>query len=198
MRAHWRFDREEPEAVTLTRMSVTEQAFLIPDEYAYAFTGRVRGASRLVVRVLNFGSRPVDYVFDLSGSERALGALACVRNLRPPGEASGLLGRPADEAVAEPTMPLVTRADTLAMFDRYQPVHLRDRQGEVAVQAWVTADGRVSLDRMRVTRTAHADLNQPAMSITSQLAFTPGPARVVTVYVYFSPTGGHVQIEDPQ
>lgn len=197
MRAVWRFDRGEPESVMLARQSVTEPVFMVPEDYRHTFTGRIRGASRLVLRVTSFSTMPTDYVFDLAGSERALGSLGCVRGLRPPDDPPGVLGRPADEAVAEPILPLNTRADTLRMFDHYTPERMRGQRGEVAVQTWVTADGRPSLERMQVTRTAHADFSTPAMFIVSQLSFPPGRARRVTVYVYFSPTGGHVQVEDP-
>ena len=99
--------------------------------------------------------------------------------------------------MSHPALPLETRADTVRLIEYATPENMRARRGEVAVLAEVGADGRVSLERMRVTRTPHADLDAPAMFIVSQMAFPPGRARRVTVYVYFSPTGGHVQVEDP-
>ena len=192
----WRFDREEPEALTLSRSGESTSLYLLPDDYEHDFTTRIRNASRFVVRVLA-ASGAVDYVFDLDGSERALGSLGCVRALRPPADPPGILGRAADELLAEQTMPLESRADTLRLFDHYTPASMRGQRGEVAVQAWVTADGRVSWEGLQVTRTAHADFSNPAMFIVSQMTFPPGRARRVTVYVYFSPTGGHIQVEDP-
>ena len=197
MRAVWRFDRGEPESITLQRQSVTEPVFMLPEDYRHTFTGRIRGASRLVVRVTNFSTTPTDHVFDLAGSERALGSLACVRGLRPPDDPPGVLGRPADEAVSHPVLPLETRADTVRLIEYSTPEHLRAQRGEVAVLAAVTADGRVSLEGTRVTRTAHADLSVPAVFIVTQMTFPPGRARPVMVYVYFSPTGGHIQVQDP-
>lgn len=197
MRAVWRFDQEQPESVELSRLtSLDEPTFLVPGEYAHAFTARIRAGSRLVVRVLNFGSQASDHVFDLTGSERALARLACMRNLRPPGEPPRVLGE--GEEVAEPTsMPLATRADTAALIAYYTPAAVRERRGEMAVQAYVNAQGRVLWNGLQVTRSADPGLDQPAMFIASSLLFPPGRARRVTVYVYFSPTGGHIQVEDP-
>lgn len=192
----WRFDREEPQSITLSRSGESTSLYLLPHDYEHDFTTRIRNASRFVVRVLA-ASGAVDYVFDLDGSDRALGSLGCVRALRPPADPPGILGHPTDELLAEQTMPLETRADTLRLFDHYTPESMRGRRGEVAVQASVTADGRVSWEGMEVTRTAHEDLSNPAMFIVSQMTFPPGRARRVTVYVYFSPTGGHVQVADP-
>jgi hypothetical protein len=197
LRAVWRFDREEPEAVTLDRLSITDATFMIPEYYRHAFTARVRGASRLVVRVTNVSSNPTDHVFDLAGSGRALDGLACVRNLRPPDDPPDVLGRPADEVVSHPALPLETRADTVRLIEYATPENLRAQRGEVAVLAAVTADGLVSLERTRVTRTAHADFSAAAVFIVSQMSFPAGRARPVMVYVYFSPTGGHIQVEDP-
>lgn len=197
MEVVWRFDREEPEAGAIPRSSTGDKLYLMPDDYEHAFTTRVRSASRFVIRVMNGTGGPTDYVFDLNGSERALGTLRCVRNLRPPADPPGLLGRAADEIAPLDDIPLETRADTLRLFDHYTPPHMRDRRGEVALQVRVLADGRIDLDGIQVTRTPSEELNWPAMFIASHLAFPPGRARRVTVYVYFSPTGGHVQIEDP-
>ncbi|HST63135.1 MAG TPA: hypothetical protein VLK84_30780 [Longimicrobium sp.] len=196
MRMVWRFDRAEPEAVTLARATGAGLAYLLPEEYLHAFSARIRASSRLVVRVLNFSTTPTDYVFDLTGSERALGTLACMRNLRPDGSPAGVLGSAA-EMMATPAPPLLTRADTVALIARFTPAEGREQRGEVAVQMRVTADGRVTWDGLQVTRTFDADFNQPASFIGSSLLFAPGRARRVTVFVYFSPAGGHIQVEDP-
>ena len=196
MAALWRFDHEEPRSITLSRSGESTSLYLLPDDYEHDFTVRVRNASRFVMRVMA-ASGAVDYVFDLEGSDRALGSLGCVRALRLPAAPPGVLGNAADDLLAEQTMPLETRADTVRMFEHYTPESMRGRRGEVAVQAFVTAEGRVSWEGLQVTRTAHEELSNPAMFIVSQMLFPPGRTRRVTVYVYFSPTGGHVQVEDP-
>jgi hypothetical protein len=193
----WRFDQDEPEGISLARLNLMEPIFLLPEDYRHTFTTRARGASRLVVRATGLSTRPVDYVFSLGGAERALNTLACVRRLRPPADPPALLGRAAEEKMALPQIPLETRADTLRLFDHYTPDEMRDRRGEVAVRVPVLADGRIDIDGMQVTRTPHDDLNWPAMFIASHLTFPPGRARPVMVYVYFSPTGGHIQVDDP-
>ena len=190
----WRFDQDRPDTAFLERSETSTRVFILPRVYNHRFTTRARTAGRLVVRTME-RSGTTDHVVQLNGSERALGALACVRNLRPPEDPPGLLGTTADQARRlPPPVELRTRADTIGLIERHytQEMARARLRGEVAVRLQVDAQGNLRPESVEVMRTASEQLNAPAMDIAARLLYESGPReRWMMVYIYFDPNGRH-------
>lgn len=201
----WRFDRDEPRTGTWQggegrRGDVTR----LPPAEHHAFTTRARSASRLVIRQ-RIDGEPRDWFFDLTGSERALQRLACVRSLRPPvlgaarDSAGGRVNRRRSDA-AEKTQPLETTPTLLdpqelaRLLRQEMPRELEDVGGRVVLRLRVETDGTVDADGgVRVEESSDPALTAAAMRIIPRMRFLPGtlngrPVRVwVEIPLEFAP-----------
>jgi TonB family protein len=202
VRMIYRFDRDRPDTVAVTTWP-TGQALSVPRELQHSFTTRARSASRLVVRVVHAGGE-TDRHFDLTGSNRALGMLGCVRDLRrgaPPARAE----RPAPRRPAAPKqrdLPdgeyeisaveedprLTNRDDVIREMTRSYPAEMRrsGTGGEVELRLRVFASGQVDARSITVVSSTNPVFDEPARTVAAMMRFTPARVNGQPVNVWVS------------
>lgn len=183
VRVVYRFDQDRPDTVSVLTWPIGG-ALSVPDELLHAFTTRARSAARLVVRVIH-GNGESDRYFDLAGSDRALGLLACVRDLPP---APAPLPPGEFEASRVDQVPdLINRDEVLRVLNASYPAELRRAGvgGDVGVRVRVRADGTVDRASMRVVHSTDPRFDDAARAVVAAMRFTPAQraGRPVTVWV---------------
>lgn len=184
LRMVYRFDRDRPDTLAIDTWP-SEGVLIVPRERQHAFTARARSANLLVVRLIH-GRGESDRYFDLSGSSRALGMLACVRGLRPDEPPGATTPRPRDlplpweyeiSAVEEAPI-LVNRDDVVRALQRNYPPEERraGTGGQVDLRIRVLATGTVDPEAIRVERSTNPVFDEPARRVAATMRFTP--ARV--------------------
>lgn len=199
VRMIYRFDRDRPDTVAVTTWA-QGRALSVPRELQHSFTTRARSASRLVVRLVHAGGES-DRFFDLTGSNRALGLLACVRDLDPGTPRPTARKEPPPlpflpdpltvheyeiSAVEEPPR-LINRDEVARELGRSYPAEERraGTGGEVTLRLRVLASGVVDPESITVVASTNPVFDQPARTVAAMVRFTPARVngRPVVVWV---------------
>ncbi|HEX2080292.1 MAG TPA: TonB family protein [Longimicrobium sp.] len=203
-RMAWSVDGGAPDT-TVVQGVAGNRVWFVRDEDANAIPERMRGASRMSIRVAR-GDAPgqdVEYTYGLAGVDSALIQLACDGNDADLAEA--LTGRQVLLKLSrEPRMgrngrlefdprprewwPQLLNHDEVAMsVVRRYPAGLRDRgvNGEVLLRFFVQQDGRVAPGSARTLRATHVGFIPAAATIVEGMRFRPARrnGQVVGVWV---------------
>jgi TonB family protein len=195
VRMVYRFDRERPDTVAVATWS-RGRALWVPRELQHSFTTRARSANLLVVRLIHAGGES-DRYFDLTGSNRALERLACVRDLRPgtPPPPEARAERPAPPPVAlsdgayelsavEEAPALINRQDVVRALQRNYPPG--ETGGQVDLRIRVLATGAVDPEAIRVERSTNPVFDEPARRVAATMLFTPARVNGQAVNVWIT------------
>jgi TonB family protein len=193
LRMIYRFDRDRPDTLPINTWP-SEGVLIVPRERQHAFTARARSANLLVVRLVHSRGES-DRYFDLSGSNRALGMLACVRGLRPDEPPGATMPRPQDlllpweyeiSAVEEAPI-LINREEVIQALERTYPTVERRAGigGEVSLRLRVLASGEVDTAAITIESSTNPVFDGPARQVAATMRFSPARVngRPVTVFV---------------
>jgi hypothetical protein len=182
----WRFDRD-PARTELWQGGAArdlEGVMRLPAEENHAFTTRARSAGRLVIRQWVDGEEH-DWFFDLSGSERALSRLACVRSLRPPVPGSagdldaetrpgtGARGAAGKVGAVETSPSLLNQDEISTALWSEVPRELRGTPKRVVLRMRVDTDGFVYPGDVDVMESPDPALSAAVIRLVPRMRFTP-------------------------
>jgi TonB family protein len=208
-----RFDSRPADSIRAVFVNSTSGAgggaIVQPESWAVLTEG-ARGATRMVVRVEQ-GSTPLDYRFDLTGSNRVLGALGCaaqVRILAPRVIAANERARAQEASVSGPpgvgrtsdaggvydvssvdVKPSLSNSSEIsAALQRNYPPLLRDAGvgGTVILGFRVDEDGRVNASTIEIESTDNEQFSEAAKKVVERMRFRPAKVNDRPVKVRLS------------